>query len=177
MNFMQHTLDCTIPIRAQTQVNMQDGELLVRVRFIAEVVATRCDSYKAGDLIEGQAVLEEYSILHASKVKRLGEAITNSGGRTLQFEKIRLNNKTFQVFYDGLEVGLTKKEYLLLKLLMEHPETVFTRDELLDLVWGYECYPVTRTVDNHILHLRQKLSGHLFETVRGVGYRLTARRL
>lgn len=167
MIFMQHS----------TPGSMQDGDLLVRVRYIAEVIATRCESFKTGDLIEGQASLEEYSILQASKVRRLGEQIMRGSGRILQFEKISLNLETHQVCYDGLAVELTKKEYLLLKMLLENPEKVFTRDELLDLVWGYECYPVTRTVDNHILHLRQKLSPHLFETVRGVGYRLTSRNL
>lgn len=168
MSFMQETRD-------RPRTSMQDGELLVRVRYIAEVVATKSASYQTGDLIEGQAALEEYSILEASKVRRLGEQWLSRQSRILQFEKIILNQETLMVSYDGQEVELTRKEYLLLKLLLEHPEKVFTRDELLDLVWGYECYPVTRTVDNHILHLRQKLGAHLFETVRGVGYRLTSR--
>lgn len=168
MSFMQETRD-------RPRTSMQDGELLVRVRYIAEVVATKCAGYQTGDLIEGQAALEEYSILEASKVRRLGEQWLSRQSRILQFEKIVLNQETLLVSYDGQEVELTRKEYLLLKLLLENPEKVFTRDELLDLVWGYECYPVTRTVDNHILHLRQKLSAHLFETVRGVGYRLTSR--
>jgi len=49
---------------------------------------------------------------------------------------------------------------------------VFTRDELLDQVWGYNHYPTTRTVDTHILQLRQKLVGIEIETLRGVGYRM-----
>lgn len=168
MSLMQETRD-------RPRTTMQDGELLVRVRYIAEVVATKCAGYQTGDLIEGQAALEEYSILEASQVRRLGEQWFSQPSRILRFEKIILDQETLLVSYDGQEVELTRKEYLLLKLLLENPEKVFTRDELLDLVWGYECYPVTRTVDNHILHLRQKLGAHLFETVRGVGYRLTSR--
>jgi DNA-binding response OmpR family regulator len=76
------------------------------------------------------------------------------------------------VRHHGRSVELTKMEYDLLKLLCENPNRVFSRDELLNQVWGFDQYPTTRTVDTHILQLRQKLSDSLFETIRGVGYRL-----
>ena len=63
-------------------------------------------------------------------------------------------------------------EFELLRLLMEHPNRAFGREELLNKVWGYENYPTTRTVDTHILQLRQKFNDDLIETVRGIGYRL-----
>jgi DNA-binding response OmpR family regulator len=59
-------------------------------------------------------------------------------------------------------------------MLMENPNRVFPREALLNQVWGYENYPTTRTVDNHIVQLRQKIAPELFETVRGVGYRFRA---
>ncbi len=79
-----------------------------------------------------------------------------------------------QVTVDGEEVILTKKEYELLCLLLEHPQIVFTRDQLLDRIWGYSFDGESRTVDVHIRTLRQKLgeAGKLIQTVRGVGYRL-----
>lgn len=55
---------------------------------------------------------------------------------------------------------------------MENPGKVFTRNELLNQVWGIDAFPTTRTVDNHILQLRQKIKDDLVETIRGVGYRL-----
>jgi two-component system alkaline phosphatase synthesis response regulator PhoP len=70
---------------------------------------------------------------------------------------------------------LTAKEFALLRTLMEYPERVFTRSQLLELVWGYDYGEGTRTVDVHIQTLRQKLgeAGAQIGTVRGVGYRLT----
>ena len=85
---------------------------------------------------------------------------------------VELCATTRRVTYEGRAVELTRMEFDLLKLLLENPGQVFSRDELLDRVWGYEHYPTTRTVDTHVLQLRQKLSSSLFETVRGVGYRL-----
>ncbi|WP_434361623.1 response regulator transcription factor [Parasalinivibrio latis] len=70
------------------------------------------------------------------------------------------------------EVTLTRTEFELLTFLAKNAGRVFTRDELLDQVWGYNHYPTTRTVDTHILQLRQKLPGVEIETLRGVGYRM-----
>lgn len=74
--------------------------------------------------------------------------------------------------FKGTAIELVKKEFDLLVLLAEDPEKVFSRDEILNKVWGYEVYPTTRTVDTHIMLLRQKIDDQLIETVRSVGYRL-----
>ena len=66
----------------------------------------------------------------------------------------------------------TKMEFDFLCLLAESPNRAFSREEILNKVWGYENYPSTRTVDTHVLQIRQKLYDELIETVRGVGYRL-----
>lgn len=70
------------------------------------------------------------------------------------------------------EIALKPKEFQLLLLLVQNQGRVFHRDELLNKIWGYEAFPSTRTVDNHILHLRQKLPSLNIQTHRGVGYRL-----
>lgn len=77
-----------------------------------------------------------------------------------------------KVSFKGNAIELVKKEFDLLVLLAEDPEKVFSRDEILNKVWGYEVYPTTRTVDTHIMLLRQKIDDQLIETVRSVGYRL-----
>ena len=77
----------------------------------------------------------------------------------------------------GSPVELTFKEYELLRFLATQPDRVFTREALLDKVWGYDFYGGARTVDVHIRRLRSKLEigGHTFiETVRSVGYRFHA---
>lgn len=84
---------------------------------------------------------------------------------------IRMIVSTRQVIFAGEEKSLSKMEFDLLKCFLQNPNHVFSRDELLNKVWGYDAYPTTRTVDTHILQLRQKFSEELFETLRGVGYR------
>lgn len=77
-----------------------------------------------------------------------------------------------EIAYDGKKLILTKMEYELLKLLAENPKQTFSREKLLDKVWGYENFPTTRTVDTHVLQIRQKTSDDVIETIRGLGYRL-----
>ena len=77
---------------------------------------------------------------------------------------------------DGTRVELTLKEFELLKLFLEHPGRVFTRDQLLERIWSTDYVGETRTVDVHIGTLRTKLGqcGEYIRTVRGVGYRMEA---
>jgi two-component system alkaline phosphatase synthesis response regulator PhoP len=92
------------------------------------------------------------------------------------FGDIRLHLRARQAFKAGKEVRLTRKEFDLLRYLVEHRGEVITRDRLLDEVWGYEHFPTTRTVDTHILRLRQKFEKdperpvHIV-TMHGQGYK------
>jgi len=93
---------------------------------------------------------------------------------TLRVGRIAVHLKLRTVFADDEPVELTPKEFDLLALLLSHPDRVYTRDELLDAVWGLEYASGTRTVDIHIQRLRKKLgdSGQrLLQTVFGVGYK------
>lgn len=87
---------------------------------------------------------------------------------------IELNAETHRVLVSGYEIVLTLKEYDLLHLFLKNQGIVFTRDQLLEKVWGTDFIGETRTVDVHIGTLRTKLgdAGNLIETVRGVGYRM-----
>ena len=86
---------------------------------------------------------------------------------------VTLNPATYEVFAYGAPLELTLKEYQLLLFLMQNSGRVFTREQLLDRVWGQEYYGGTRTVDVHVRRLRMKTerAGDVLETVRGVGYR------
>ena len=80
---------------------------------------------------------------------------------------------------DGTEHELTHKEALILRLLAEKEGQVVSRDEILDVVWGYEAFPSSRTIDNFILRLRRRFerdprTPRYFHTVHGVGYRFTS---
>lgn len=82
---------------------------------------------------------------------------------------LNLNERSVQ--YHNEEIVFTKMEFDLLYLLASEPKQIFSREKLLDEVWGYENYPTTRTVDTHVLQIRQKISSDVIDTVRGVGYR------
>lgn len=87
---------------------------------------------------------------------------------------ISLDTKRHIVLVDGERISLTLKEFELLHLFMENQGQVFTRDQLLNRIWGYEFDGESRTVDVHIRSLRMKLkdAGNQIETVRGVGYKI-----
>lgn len=96
-------------------------------------------------------------------------------GFDVQTKHFRMNTKTREVYlYDKQITDLTPKEFDLLKTLASKPRQVFTREQLLQLVWDYEYYGDERTVDAHIKKLRQKLEDlgpQVIKTVWGVGYK------
>jgi DNA-binding response OmpR family regulator len=95
---------------------------------------------------------------------------------TFEFGGVRGCLSTMEIHRNGRPVTLTSKEFRLLAYLIKNPRRVISRDELLKKVWGYENYPSTRTVDNHILKLRKKLElepadPKHFHTVHCAGYK------
>ena len=95
----------------------------------------------------------------------------------LHFEDVQVDFRRYVASKAGKPLEMTRKEFGILRLLAARPGEVLSRDELLNEVWGYENYPTTRTVDNHIASLRAKIEEdpaeprHLL-TVHGVGYKL-----
>ena len=95
---------------------------------------------------------------------------------TFSFDDVRIDFTKMEVFRAESPVQLTSQEFKVLKFMAQNPERVLSREELLNTVWGYQNYPSTRTVDNHILKLRQKLErdpanpAH-FKTVHSAGYK------
>ena len=95
---------------------------------------------------------------------------------TFEFGGVKGCLSTMEIHRNGRPVTLTSREFKTLAYLIKNPRRVISRDELLNEVWGYENYPCTRTVDNHILKLRKKLESDPahpkhFHTVHCVGYR------
>jgi DNA-binding response OmpR family regulator len=105
----------------------------------------------------------------------LGRSRRRPGAARLRVGPLEVDVFAREVTLDGQAVHLSKKEFALLRALAEDPFRVFTRDELLRGVWGYQSRGATRTLDSHASRLRRKLSpaGHGFVvSVWGVGYRL-----
>ncbi|WP_100754189.1 response regulator transcription factor [Vibrio salilacus] len=94
------------------------------------------------------------------------------GANTLNYRSLVVDISSRSVSVGDIPITLKPKEFQLLVLLLNHQGRVFHRDELLNKVWGYQAFPTTRTVDNHILRLRQAMPCLEIETHRGVGYRL-----
>lgn len=107
-------------------------------------------------------------------VTRRYQAQTVQTDGTIQTNHFNVNPKTREVFLDGQPISnLTPKEFDLLYHFVQHPKQVFSRDQLLDRVWGYDFYGDDRTVDVHIKRLRSKIATEarpFFHTVWGVGY-------
>lgn len=106
----------------------------------------------------------------------LRRVIKNDTATVLRLGRLELNMSNHTVFSDGERIELTLKEYEMLRLFMENPDRVFTRDQLLNEIWNTDYAGETRTVDVHVGTLRTKLGacGDYIETVRGVGYRMEA---
>lgn len=94
----------------------------------------------------------------------------------LQRQNLKIDLDTFEVYIGGSEATLTKKEVEILWLLASNPGRVFSRNQILDMVWGYDYFGDNRTVDTHIKRLRAKLNHYDHKeweiaTVRGMGYK------
>ncbi len=95
---------------------------------------------------------------------------------TYAFDDVAVDFSKMELKRKGEAIALTPQEFKILKYFAGNPERVISRDEMLNEVWGYNCYPSTRTVDNHIMKLRQKLEDDPlnpthFKTVHGAGYK------
>lgn len=95
-----------------------------------------------------------------------GEAISN-----IEFEGLLIDRERYVVTKDGIEINLPKKEFELLALLASKPGKVFSRETILEKVWGGEVVVGDRTIDVHIRKLREKLGEDYIKTVKGVGYK------
>ncbi|MGB9789997.1 MAG: response regulator transcription factor [Thermotoga caldifontis] len=97
-------------------------------------------------------------------------------GEVLKFKEMELNSKTRKVAIKGVELRLSKREFDLLELFMRDPNIVFSREEILERVWGNEKETRSNVVDVYVLYLRSKLKpfgyDRYLETVPGIGYRL-----
>ena len=114
-------------------------------------------------------------VLLEARLRHLLRGSTPVTTDVIQYRELSLNVSTYQASIAGRSLDLTYMEYELLKVLAQNPGKVFTREMLLNRVWGYEYYGGARTVDVHVRRLRAKLGPEyeqMIVTVRGVGYKL-----
>ena len=136
------------------------------------------DKVRGLDIGAEDYVVKPYSVteLMARIKAQLRRARPALSGQILEYQDITLDADTHRVMRAGQEVKLGPTEFRLLATLIERPGRVFSRDQLLDLVWGRDIYVDTRTVDVHVGRLRKALrvagTDDPLRTVRGAGYAL-----
>ena len=122
-----------------------------------------------------ELLIRVQKLIHKSNRLQQKQTIGNSysfGNNTIDF------NAQDAITYNGEKIALSKKEALLLKLLIENKNEVVTREKILQIVWGYNVYPTTRTIDNFILSFRKYFeedsrNPQYFHSIRGLGYKYT----
>ena len=122
-----------------------------------------------------KAVLRRYQL----PVQMPASSVTEQHGNFVEYPDLIVNLTTYSVIYNGHSIELPPKELELLYFLASSPNQVFTREQLLDHIWGYEYIGDTRTVDVHIKRLREKIKGNdkwALTTVWGIGYKFEVKR-
>lgn len=111
-----------------------------------------------------------------ARIRAVLRRCTPGAGRPIEFGDVQIDLERRAVTRNAAAVKLTRAEFNLLSFFVQNPDRPLTRDMILNSVWGYECFPNTRTVDAHVVKLRQKLEAdpsapQHFLTLHGVGYR------
>jgi two-component system alkaline phosphatase synthesis response regulator PhoP len=179
-------LDVMLPeidgIAVCESIRLQQIDIPILILSAKNSSADRVLGLKKGadDYLTKPFNLEEL-LLRVEKLIRKNERMENKhtitdiyefGGNKIDFNGLILTNKI------GEMIALTKKEAMLLKLLIENKNEVVTREKILQAVWGYNVFPTTRTIDNFILNFRKYFKDDsknplYFHSVRGVGYKFT----
>ncbi|WP_456095554.1 response regulator [Peptostreptococcus sp.] len=151
-----------LPVIMLTAKNMEDDKI--------QGLNVGADDYITKPFSIKELMARINTILRRYRISDKSQSIIEAGN-------IILNTDQYGLTVDGRAVDLTRKEFELLKLLMENRGKVLKRDYLLEKVWGYEFYGETRTVDVHIRRLRKKLgldetSENGIDTIRGLGYKM-----
>ncbi|PGS48672.1 response regulator transcription factor [Bacillus sp. AFS041924] len=133
--------------------------------------------FGADDYITKPFDIRELLARTRSLLRRIKKQTSPDGKKSISINNLEVIPSHRKVTIDGTNIELTPKEFDLLVLLISNIDRIFSRDELLDLVWGIEYIGGTRTVDIHIQRLRKKLGQsyqHVIQTVFGVGYKISS---
>jgi two-component system, OmpR family, alkaline phosphatase synthesis response regulator PhoP len=152
--------------------SLKNSENLPVIALVAEEWLDRVDTtLDADDFLVGPYEVKEL-LIRINRVLR--KIVKNESSERIKCGGLTIDLATCEVTIEGRLVELTFKEYELLKLLAGNKGRVFTREALLDKIWGYDYYGGDRTVDVHVRRLRSKIedASHTYiETVRNIGYR------
>ncbi|MCC7245782.1 MAG: response regulator transcription factor [Saprospiraceae bacterium] len=162
------------------QVRLNNLEIPILLLTAKDMSHDRVMGLKKGadDYLTKPFNLEEL-MLRVSKLLKRSQRVKGEALETYEFGNNRINFETFEAEnFRGEKLHLTRKECMLLKLLIERKNEVVSRNQILQSVWGYDVYPSTRTIDNFILAFRKYFeedarAPRYFHSIRGIGYKFT----
>lgn len=162
------------------QVRLTNTEVPILLLTAKDMAQDRVTGLKKGadDYLTKPFNLEEL-LLRVSKLLQRSQRVKGEGFSVFEFGNNKINFETFEAeTFRGEQLMLTKKEAMLLKLLVERKNEVVSRNQILQAVWGYDVFPSTRTIDNFILAFRKYFevdakNPRFFYSIRGVGYKFT----
>ena len=146
--------------------------LFVMIVSARDAIADRIQGLNLGadDYITKPFELSELLARVQAFSRRLNDA--GHGNQSLVFGDLQVNVEQARVTWSGEIVELTKKEWLLLRVLLESPQRVFTREQLATALYGWGEEADSNTIDVHVHHIRRKTAPQIIKTMRGLGYRL-----
>ena len=158
----------------ETKKNLSDIETSSK-SLPTLIIANNKEFDQAIDLISNDRIEVVSNQSRLSEVNaRINSLLGDSSAEKLEFKDLVINLKTYEAIIDGVLLDLTFMEYELLKFFIENQENVWSREELLEKVWGYDYFGGARTVDVHVRRLRSKLGEKRLDwikTVHSVGYK------
>ena len=162
------------------QVRLTNHEIPILILTAKDMAQDRVTGLKKGadDYLTKPFNLEEL-LLRVNNLLRRSQRVKGEATGVYEFGKNKINFETFEATtWRGETITLTKKEAMLLKLLVERKNEVVSRNQILQSVWGYDVFPSTRTIDNFILAFRKYFEEdpkqpRYFHSIRGVGYKFT----
>jgi two-component system alkaline phosphatase synthesis response regulator PhoP len=159
------------------QIRLSNMEVPILLLTAKDTPADRVMGLKKGadDYVTKPFNLEELLLRVKGLIKRTSKSPENTP-EIYEFDTNKVNFATYEAIGTKGEFTLTKKEAMLLKLLIDRKNEVVSRQQILQSVWGYDVYPSTRTIDNFILSFRKYFEKDpknpvFFQSVRGVGYK------
>jgi two-component system alkaline phosphatase synthesis response regulator PhoP len=162
------------------QVRLRNSKIRILILSAKDTSSDRIKGLKLGadDYLTKPFHMEELLLRINNLLKRSGDDGSREWKDVFTFNGNQINFVTYHAIGKNGPIQLTKKEVLLLKLLIERRNEVVSRNEILQTVWGYDVYPSTRTIDNFILSFRKYFEDNpktpaYFHSIRGVGYKFT----
>ena len=159
------------------QIRLSNTEIPVIFLTAKDTSADRIAGLKKGadDYLTKPFTLEELLLRVQNLLKRSNKQVHDEA-EVYTFGKYRVNFATFEAVGNQGPFNMTKKEAMLLKMLVERKNEVVSRNQILQFVWGYDVFPTTRTIDNFVLSFRKYFeedpsNPRYFQSIRGVGYK------